>query len=101
MPGIKYSCHKCSERSLGSQVGLVLATLLVLFGVLIVALSYLVAVVKADGHAEDNLDEARGSRKCTFSSTKKSLLEMFPLTSIKIVVVVWQILTQVIVWEYF
>lgn len=95
VPGIKYSCHKCSERSPGSDVGPMLTTLLVFVAILVVVLSYLLAVVKVDSRAERYQNEAQGSWEWAASSTYKFLLKMFPLTSIKVVLVVWQILTQV------
>ena len=58
-------------------------------------LPYPLAVVKVDDPAEDEQGAQRGFSKRESSSCYRVLLKIFPLTSIKIVVVVWQILDQV------
>lgn len=55
----------------------------------------LVGVVDGDSSVEEEEGEKKGFRKWRWSSCRSSLKKMFPVTSIKIVVVVWQILTQV------
>lgn len=73
---------------------------MVFVGVLGLVLSYLLAVVNVNGGDEGEQEVPRGFWKRKSSSCYKVLLTMFPLTSIKIVVVVWQILTQVnVVWR--
>lgn len=76
-------------------MGLVLATVVVFLGVVVVVVSDLVAVVKVEGSANQKQEAARGFWKWRLSSCHSFLAKIFPLTSIKIVVVVWQILTQV------
>lgn len=94
-PGIAHSCHKCSGRSLGSAVGLVLLTLMVILGGLAVAVAYLVALVRVGGSAEEEQEAPRGCWKWRLGSCHSFLRKVFPVTSMKVIVVVWQILTQV------
>ena len=69
--------------------------LIVLGGVLVLVFSHLLAVIEVDESAEDEQEARRGCWGWKPSSVYKKMLKIFPLTSIKIVVVVWQILTQV------
>lgn len=94
-PGIAYSCHKCSGKSLGSAVGLVLVTVLIILGVVVVVVSDLVAVVNVDGSAEGEPETARGFWIGGLSSCHSFLVKLLPLASKIIVAVVWQIFTQV------
>lgn len=95
-PSIAYGCYKCSGASLGSSVGLVLAGMLVTIGVAVV-LSDLVGVVDANGSAQEGEQGPRGFWRWRLSSGYTFLTKIFSITSIKIVVVVWQIISQVII----
>lgn len=76
-------------------MGLVLTTVIVVLALVVIVLSDLVAVRKMDDDAEEKLEGPRDFWTCRLSSFHAFLVKMLPLTSIKIVVVVWQILTQV------
>lgn len=76
-------------------MALLLATLIVLLAVVVIVLSDLVAVRHMGGDAEENLRGPRRFWVCRLSFFHAFLVKVLPLTSIKTVVVVWQILTQV------
>lgn len=92
-PGMAYSCTKCSGRTKKSGVGVAVTSVIIVPVVAVMLLRYL-------GRAED--DDTRGRRgasrgflrqKCDIF--QESLSKVLPLTAIKMVVVVWQIVLQV------
>lgn len=93
-PSIIGGCYKCTRSSVTSAVGLAVAVLALTLG-LVIELWDLVAVVDGNGSVEAKQEGEKGFRKWKLSSCRSCLKTMFPVTSIKIVVVVWQILTQV------
>ena len=94
--GVSYSCTKCSSANDRSAVGLAVFIAVAALMATTVLLSYL-------GRGTDEWAEERSSgRGCWQRFTLNShdfLLKVFPLTAIKIVVVVWQIVFQVRIWS--
>lgn len=70
-------------------------TVAVLVAVLVIA--ELVAVVDEDGAGEE--DGARSAWWHSWSSCRNLIVKALPLTAIKTVVVVWQIVTQVLLLQ--
>lgn len=95
-PGTAYICRKCSGSSMGSAMGVAAAALAVTLLVVAVVASDLVRVV--DGNGENSRNEERGARAALsrgFARCYTFSARAFPLTTVKIIVVVWQIITQV------
>ncbi|CAM9485036.1 unnamed protein product [Ectocarpus sp. 12 AP-2014] len=88
-PGTAYQCHECSGTSMGSAVGLAAAVVAVVLLVVAVVATDLVRVVDGDGSTKD----AR-TLKGRLSRVHAFVVNAFPLTTVKIVVVAWQIITQ-------
>lgn len=88
-PGIAYSCRECSGDIIISAVAVCLVVLLLV----IVLLSYLGTVVHDGAQTGRDFDICLWKKKCW--SCQASILKTFPLTSVKIVVTVWQIVSQV------
>ena len=76
-PGLNFSCQKCSDGTKGIAITLVIMVLLIAFGLAIS--SYLVSA-EVGGAGRGIVDRA---------------MRWVPMQSIKIIVVAWQILTQV------
>lgn len=91
--GLAYSCHECSEDMKRSTVALGIAIGLAAFIVAALVLANL-GTVDGDG-LEADPEAARTSWVQTCWSCQRSLVQMLPLKAIKIVVTVWQILSQV------
>ena len=90
---IGYSCGECDERTKRPAVGLVVTALVVVVLVAALALKDLQSGLKDDTREEINVRERFTARK--FTIFLSSLMKVLPLTAIKIVVVVWQIVSQV------
>ncbi|CAM9483258.1 unnamed protein product, partial [Ectocarpus fasciculatus] len=88
-PGTAYQCHECSGTSMESAAGLAAAVLVVVLLVVAVVATDLVRVVDGDGSNND----AR-TLKGRLSRFHAFVVNAFPLTTVKIVVVAWQIITQ-------
>lgn len=88
--GSAYSCHKCSGAAGRSATWLAVLALIVAIVVVFVTVSDLVRVVGDDGSGT-----AWGRRRL---AGRRFISKAFPLTAIKTVVVVWQIVTQV--WKH-
>lgn len=91
--GLSYSCRECSGDIKRSAVGLTIAVALTAFVVAGLSLAELGAVV-GDGSAVGT-EAARRPCVQKYWSCQSFLVENLPLTAIKIVVIVWQILSQV------
>lgn len=95
-PRIAYRCGECSEKARRSAAGLVVATFVVVMVVAVVLLKHLGSVADSDGRGA-GARRISIQRKCV--SFQNSLMKVLPLTAIKIVVVVWQIVFQVSRWS--
>lgn len=73
-------------------MGLTVAAILVVLFVVTILVVNLVRVVDAGAENEEG---EKGFWKRKYSTCSNFLMKAFPLTAIKIVVVVWQIVTQV------
>lgn len=100
-PGIAYSCRQCSEGITRSAVALVVAAGLVGLLLTVLLLSYLGKAT--NDTAEENPETPHRVLGQQCWSCRRALGKMLPLTSIKIVVTVWQIISQVcgltILWQ--
>lgn len=94
-PGIAYACRECSGGITRSAVGLTIA--LGLAGLLVAAqLFYYLGRVMSNDLDEGTEEVARNKGwGQKFSACSSLLVNMLPLTAIKIVVTVWQIISQV------
>ncbi|CAB1102169.1 unnamed protein product [Ectocarpus sp. CCAP 1310/34] len=88
-PGTAYQCHECSGTSMGSAVGVAAAVVAVVLLMVAVVAADLVRVVDGD----DSIKDAR-TLKGRLSRFHAFVVTAFPLTTVKIVVVAWQIITQ-------
>lgn len=93
---ISYSCRERSGASMIPAIGTVIVMLLVILLMVAVTLSDLVQVMGDDEEMGTN-EEARagGSGKHVLVSCQAFVVKVFPVAAVKIVVVVWQIMTQV------
>lgn len=92
------SCHKCQGERQRSSLGVFVAVLILLLLVVTLILAGLVQVVDIQPDEE----ELRQVWKRKLTTYRTFLFNMFPRTAIRIVVVVWQIVTQVLlvrVWR--
>lgn len=98
-PGIAYSCQECSGGVARSAMGLMIA--LGLVGLVMVAqLFYYLGRVISESPNQGTDDVARDSVwERSSSSCSASLGSTLPLTAIKIVLTVWQIISQV--WWFY
>lgn len=91
-PGIAYTCRECSVGTMRSAMGLVVAVTMSVFIVSALLLSYL-GRVEHDG-SEQGMDTYQSLwEKCW--SYPATLVKLLPHRAIKIVVTVWQIISQV------
>ena len=94
-PTVSYDCRECSDADKPSALGLVVAMFVVLAIGAVVLLAQLVRAI--DSGCVEETDIARGSVERRCIHWKTVLTKVFPLTAVKIVVVVWQIISQVFV----
>ena len=92
-PGIAYSCRECSEDAMRSAKGLALAAGVATVLVVTILLQHLSKVV--DDETGEGADGQQGLvvRKCALF--QDVMAKVIPLSAMKIVVVVWQIVSQV------
>lgn len=91
--GIAYSCRKCSSDARGSAVGFTITLAVIAVLVTVMVLRRLGTVVDAD-RGEEN-DPSQGFARSRCASCQDLMIKVLPLSAIKIVVVVWQIIYQV------
>jgi len=92
-PGIAYSCRECSGDTTGLAVGLAVAVALALLLVAGLLFSYMCSTVHDE--TDEGMEIGRRSWKKKCLSFRSTLVNMLPLRAIKIVVTVWQIISQV------
>lgn len=98
-PATGYSCLKCSSGVKLSAIGL---TATVIFAA-VVMLSILFTDIKTvvNENEEQGTEEVRDFWEQRYRSCHTFLVNMLPLAAIKIVLTVWQILSQVREWGVF
>ena len=89
-PGIAYSCRECSGGVTTSAVALLAGLVIAVFLLAALVLVHLGSVVR---YNNGKMAQSSWKQKC--SSCRASLVQMIPFTAIKIVVTVWQIISQV------
>ena len=89
-PGIAYRCRECSGGVTISAMALVAAIFIALLLLITIVLVHLGSVV-SDESVE--MGQSSWMRKCL--SCRASIAQFLPFTAIKIVVTVWQIISQV------
>ena len=89
-PGMAYSCRECSGGVTISAVAFMAAIVVAVLLLTTLVLVYIGSVVP-DGNAE--VVQSSWKRRC--SSCRASIAQIIPFTAIKIVVTVWQIISQV------
>lgn len=92
-PGIEYSCNKCTGATRIFSLGIGAAILIVGVFVLVMVLSALVRVEACSEQESKNAITSKWEQK--INSCRSSIAKAIPLTAIKVVLVVWQIVTQV------
>lgn len=81
---------------MGAAVGVTAAALSAALLVVAVVVSDLIRIVDGNGDNKQSEEEgARGALSRGFARCHACTVRTFPLTTVKIVVVVWQIITQV------
>ncbi|CAM9729174.1 unnamed protein product, partial [Pylaiella littoralis] len=86
--GYQYSCSSCTGNSKRSAIGVFMALFLLALGATVLVIADLVRVLD-----ENDNDRAFAWEK-RLASCREKVVAALPLTSIKIVVVAWQIITQ-------
>ena len=87
--GFQYKCHSCQGSDKWPAIGGAVAVLVVTISAVALILAYLVSVV------ERPIPERRGKWEIRALNFRDRLVRVIPLTAIKIVLVSWQIITQV------
>ena len=87
--GFLYSCHSCQESDKWVGIGGAVAVLVVAMVVFTLGVTYLVGVV------DRPISERGGMWERRILNFRDGLVRAIPLTAIKIVLVLWQIITQV------
>ena len=87
--GYQYSCHSCQGSDKRAAIGGAVAVLVVTTLAVALVLGYLV------GDVERAIPERRGNWERRALNFRDRLVRAIPLTAIKIVLVSWQIITQV------
>ena len=87
--GFQYSCHSCQGSDKSAAIGKAIAVLVIVMFVVALGVTYLVDVV------DQPISERRGRWERRVSSFRDGLVRAIPLTAIKIVLVCWQIISQV------
>lgn len=92
-PGSGRRCHACSEENAGFALGVSTTVLLLVVFVVVSVVSYLLQMVGDGPH--DALDQPRRWWRGKRCFVRRPLVESLPLSTIRIVVVVLQIVIQV------
>ena len=87
--GFQYSCHSCQGSDKWTAIGGAIAVLVVVIFVVTLGVTYLVGVV------DRPISEIIGRWERRISSFRDGLIRATPLAAIKILLVSWQIITQV------
>lgn len=99
-PGVAFSCRKCSGSTMQSAIGLAVVMFLVVLPMAALLFSSLGSLMKEGEEEEEDEDDedvklAQRTWKQRYWSWQRLVVKMLPLTAIKIVVTVWQIISQV------
>lgn len=95
-PLASYNCRQCSDSGRSLTVGLVAAIVMVLVLLTVLLSAYLTRSIDVGLEDFDQIEVARDSsmkKRCI--RWEKVIVKVFPLTSVKTIVVVWQIVSQV------
>ena len=87
--GFRYSCHSCKGSDKWAAIGGAVAVLVVVMPVIALGVAYLVSVV------DRPISEKSEKWDRRVRNFRDGLVRVIPLTAIKIVLVSWQIITQV------
>ena len=87
--GYQYSCHSCQGSDKWTAIGGAVVVLVVVMFVVVFGVSSLVGVI------DRPISERSGKWERRISNFRNGLVRAIPLTAIKIVLVSWQIITQV------
>ena len=87
--GFQYSCHSCQGSDSWAAIGGTVTVLVVAMFVVVLGVAYLV------GDVDRPISERTGTWERRVLSFRDGLVRAIPLTAIKIVLVSWQIITQV------
>ena len=87
--GFQYSCHSCQRSDKWAAIGGASAVLVIVIFMVALGVTYLVGVV------DRPIPERRGRWERRLSNFRDGLVRAIPLTAIKIILVSWQIVSQV------
>ena len=87
--GFQYGCHNCRGPDKWAAIGGAVAVLVVVMFMVALGVAYLVGVIDRPNSARNRTWEERVSK------FRDGLVRAIPLTAIKIVLISWQIITQV------
>ena len=87
--GFRYTCHSCEGPDKWAAIGGAVAVLVVVVPVIALGVAHLVGVADRPIYGKNGKWERR------VSNFRDRLIRVIPVTAIKIVLVSWQIITQV------
>ena len=92
-PLAAYKCRDCSDTSLPSAEGLAVAMVVILVSVAAVLSAHLMRTIDSGDDVENGVANGSLEQRCVH--VENIVVKVFPLMAVKIVVVVWQIISQV------
>ena len=93
-PWTAFECRQCSDADRPFVVGLLVTIAIILVAVGAALSAFLMrAIHRGDGQDETEISRGSLERRCIY--LENVFVKAFPLTAVKIVVVVWQIISQV------
>lgn len=98
--GTSYSCHRCSHESVQSAVGIMVVVSSAILLIAAILISHMWSVVHEKDEGEEKREEERSGSSWgrKFQNCRAMVVRVVPLTAIKIVITVWQIVYQVCGW---
>ena len=91
--GIAYSCRECSQKARAPAIGVSLIVVVVVSLLAVVILKSIGTAVGDDSEESKGASQGFAGSKCAWCHDMT--MKVLPLSAIKIVVVVWQIIYQV------
>eukprot|EP00904_Undaria_pinnatifida_P012520 jgi/Undpi1/8399/HiC_scaffold_25.g10867.m1 len=94
--GTSYSCHRCSHESVQSAVGIMVVVSSAILLIAAILISHMWSVVHEKDEGEEKREEERSGSSWgrKFQNCRAMVVRVVPLTAIKIVITVWQIVYQ-------
>ena len=93
-PWTAFECRQCLDAGRPSSVGLSVTIVIMVIAGAAALSAYLMRAIHS-GDVQDETEITRGSMERRCINLENVFVKVFPLTAVKIVVVVWQIISQV------